>query len=150
LVAVFLVLSGLLLAVSLTTWYSRAQINERLAVPLAGLGLLWTGAAVVALVEVLAAYHYGVLHHDCPWCLLLPEHRGVGFVCYTALLVVFVESACIPVLSGIRRQERSLSHAVTERIRSAAGRVVLACVLFEVLSLAPPLIWRLRFGVWMG
>jgi hypothetical protein len=147
---VFFIFSGLLPALFLMTRFARERFAERLAVFLAGAGLLWTGAAAAALLEVFAAYHYGVLHHDCAWCLLLPEHRGVGFPIYAALLVVFAESTCIPVLSGIRRREPSLVDAVGARMRSASIRIMTAFGLFQVLVLVPPVVWRIRFGVWMG
>jgi hypothetical protein len=36
-----------------------------------------------------------------------------------------------------------------ERGRIAAGRVLLALLVFLILTALPPLFWRLRFSVWI-
>lgn len=149
-VAAFLGASVPLAVLSLIVRFGRASAGGRMARPLSLLGLVWAAFAAAALVKAFAAYHYGVLHHDCPWCLLLPEHRAVGVALYPALAVVGVESACLPLFAAIRRREKTLRNAALARIRKAAGRILAASLVFHALALAPAVLWRLRFGVWIG
>jgi hypothetical protein len=96
--------------------------------------ILWVPVAGIALVRVLAAYHYGVLHHHCPWCLFLPDHYGVGYPLFGALAVAVLEGPAAWVAAG----------------RRAGRRIIAAVILFFLLSAGPAILWRLRFGVWMG
>ncbi len=117
---------------------------------LAGAGLLWAGSAAVALVRVLAAYTYEVLHHHCPWCLFLPEHRLVGFPLFGLLMLAALEGGGVWVLAlAVRRCGLPLP-AAAPRLRAGGRRILWAAVLFSLLAAAPALWWRWRFGVWIG
>ncbi len=85
------------LAVSLAR--AADPVRGRWPGALAGASLLWAGAAAMALVRVLAAYTYQVLHHYCPWCLFLPEHRFVGFPLFGALLLAALEGSGVWMLA---------------------------------------------------
>lgn len=117
---------------------------------LAAAAVIWVPLAAAALINILSAYHYGVLQHECPWCLFLPQHGAVGFPLFGALAVVAFEGPSAYLLPVVaRRHERMISDAL-QRSRIAAGRVFLALMTFLLLTGLPPLVWRLRFGVWIG
>lgn len=116
----------------------------------AAVSLLWAGAAAVALVRVLAAYYYQVLHHYCPWCLFLPEHRFMGFPLFGALLLVVLEGPGGWMLAAAARRCRLPAQAAAERLRSAGWRIFWAVLAFSLMAASPALWWRFRFGVWIG
>jgi hypothetical protein len=112
--------------------------------------VLWVPMAVSALVNTLAAYHYGVLQHRCPWCLFLPEHGLVGYPLFVALILVIIESGAALICSIVGRRFPALASETHRRSRRAGLRITLSTGLFLALSGLPPVLWRLRFGVWMG
>jgi hypothetical protein len=116
----------------------------------AALAVLWSPAAVVALVRVLAAYHYEVLQHHCPWCLFLPEHRCVGFLLFGLMAVVLFEGVTSCVAAGIAGRFPCTVRAAQKRARSACRRLIFSLAAFTAAAGLPALVWRLRFGVWMG
>jgi hypothetical protein len=123
--------------------------------PRAGFGLvlttlMWLALAAVSLVNILSAYHYGVLQHHCPWCLFLPEHRLVGYPLYATLAVVLFETATAYLLPKASKNHPALDPAVCRRSRKAGTRIFLAGIIFLTLTLLPPIVWHLRFGTWMG
>jgi hypothetical protein len=107
-------------------------------------------AAAVALVRVLSAYHYGVLHHHCPWCLFLPDHRLVGYPLFGALALVAAEGIAAVVAARVGRRVPGLAPAATARLRRAGWRILTGLAVFALLALIPPAVWRIRYGVWMG
>jgi len=113
------------------------------------LALVWTPLAATALVRVLAAYHYGVLHHHCPWCLLLARHRLVGYPLFGSLLVVLLEAVAAALVLHWGRREGVPSGAAAALARAGAGRLLLALLVFALLCAAPPLWWRWTHGVWL-
>jgi hypothetical protein len=143
-------LSGLLLLIA-AGW---ATLNRRptgaAARLLAMTALLWVPLAAVALVRVLAAYHYGVLHHHCPWCLFLPEHHGVGYPLFGSLAVAALEGPAAWAAAAISARFPSVAGAGAARVQQSGRWMVVAVFLFFLLSVGPALLWRLRFGVWMG
>lgn len=133
-----------------------AVLVERQKTPAAGaaagllmLALAWMPASAIALVTVLSAYIYGVLHHHCPWCLFLPEHGMAGFVLFGVWMMIGLEAATAWLATSLCRKEFGLEQTACRRCRSAAQRTALGVVLFAMLSGAPALIWRIRFGVWL-
>ena len=70
---------------------------------------------------------------------LLASLALVGFKAVQALAVAMVGVR----VTGLRDDARI-------RSRHAARAVLLALVAFLLLSLGPALIWRVRFGVWIG
>ncbi len=136
------------LAVSLVR--ASDPVRGRWPGALAAASLLWAGAAAVALVRVLAAYTYQVLHHYCPWCLFLPEHRFVGFPLFGALLLASLEGSGVWMLALAARRCGLPLPGAAFRVRAGARRVAWAVAVFSLLAVAPALWWRWRFGVWIG
>jgi hypothetical protein len=112
--------------------------------------LAWLPVAAVTLVRILSAYHYGVLHHHCPWCLFLPEHNLVGYPLLAAVAVITVEGLLVFLLPLILKGEKGLLPVALQRSRSACNHMLAALSVFMVLACLPPVIWRIRYGVWMG
>jgi len=138
---------GLLIA-AIMTWKTCAHRNR--AVLLAVLAMVWLPLSAIALVRVLAAYHYGVLHHHCPWCLFLPEHRLLGFPIWSAWMLVALEAAAALALSLFAGDPLSpLDRMAGRQAAGAARNTVLAALLFILMTVGPALWWRLQFGVWM-
>ena len=106
--------------------------------------------AAVGLVRVFSAYHYGVLHHHCPWCLFLAEHWLVGYPLFGALLVVLFDGVGVFLAARVAVREPILHAAGLARVRQGALRLLLAVLVFAVLAGGPALVWRLRYGVWMS
>ena len=142
---------GTLLA-ALAVWIVATPGRSlRLATAILGLtALVGVPVAAVALVRVFSAYHYGVLHHHCPWCLLLPEHRLVGFPLFGALLIVLLDGVGAHLAARIAGTEPTLADAGPRRARTAARRVLLAVLVFSALTGGPALLWHLRYGVGIG
>ncbi len=143
-------LSGLLLPIS-AGWAALNRRPTGAAVRLLAISaLLWAPLGAVALVRSLAAYHYGVLHHHCPWCLFLPDHYGVGYPLFGALAVAALEGPAAWAAAAIAGRYPSVSDAGAVRVQQSGRRMVVAVLLFFLLSAGPAILWRLRFGVWMG
>ena len=123
-----------------TAWYRAA---------LAITTFLWVPVASVTLVHILSAYHYGVLHHHCPWCLFLPEHRLVGYPLLGALFVILLEGTLPFLLPVCVKKDTHLLNAAVQRSRRACTHLLWALFVFMLLSCLPPLVWRIRYGVWM-
>jgi hypothetical protein len=112
--------------------------------------MLWLPVAALTLVNNLSAYHYEVLHHHCPWCLFLPEHRLVGYPLYGAMGLIGMEGLTIIILPQmVRENPQAFGHALDRCLR-AAKRLTIAGAFFLIVALAPAIAWRLRFGVWMS
>ena len=89
-------------------------------------------------------------HHHCPWCLFLPDYHFVGYPLFGALAVIAVEGVLVFFLPlSVKGQKRLLSPAL-QRSRRACTRMLAAFSIFMLLAGLPPLIWRFRYGVWMG
>jgi hypothetical protein len=141
--SILLLILGLL--VYRTTTVTTLKWNRLLAATAA----VWVPVATITLTDILAAYHYGVLQHRCPWCLFLPQHRAVGFPLFGALAVIGFESLTAFLLPAAMRTNPQMLPAAFERGRVAAGRVILALFVFLILTALPPLFWQLRFSVWI-
>jgi hypothetical protein len=116
---------------------------------LAATAAVWIPVAAITLTDILSAYHYGVLQHRCPWCLFLPQHRAVGFPLFGALAIIGFESLTAFLLPVVVKTDPQMLPAALERSRTAVGRVLLALFVFLILTVLPPLFWRLRFSVWI-
>ena len=147
LVAGFAVTSLVLVVASLVSWRSRGDPG---AIALGPIVAVWTPIAFLSLVRVFGSYHYGVLHHHCPWCLFLPEHRMVGYPILGAALVVVLEAVAGLGAAVVGRRFPVLSGPARARRQRAGLRVAVAAALFGVVVAGPAVVWRLRFGVWMG
>jgi len=147
----FWILTGLLAAAALWVRYPPGgRAMSKSPSWLAALSVLWIPVAAVTLVNILAAYHYEVLQHHCPWCLFLAEHGMVGYPLYGCLAVIAYEASLIWVLPKIACRFPVFDRHARQRQKSAAGRLLLALTVFLVLSGLPPVLWRLRYGVWIG
>jgi hypothetical protein len=145
----FAVGGAALLLLGIRMWRASMHAGTGIAVMAGFTALLWTPAAASALVRTLAAYHYGVLQHRCPWCLFLPDHGRVGYPLFGALIVVALEAGAALVCSLVASRVPTLADKARARTRAAGFRIALATALFLALSGLPPILWRLRFGVWM-
>jgi hypothetical protein len=146
----FLVGAGALLLTALLNFRAAAPLNGPKHIWLVVIGAFWIPVAAVTLVQHLAAYHYGVLQHHCPWCLFLLEYRMVGYPLFGALTVMAFETLVVlwlPQLSGPAAELRAIAE---QRIRKASLRIFGSTVVFLLLSALPPLYWRLRYGVWLN
>lgn len=117
---------------------------------LAALALAWVPAAAMALVRELAAYHYGVLAHDCPFCLFAARHYLVGYPLFGALVVVALEGPAVWLARAVGDRAPELREAAAARSRRAALTAAGAAALFLALAWLPALVWRFRHGVWIG
>lgn len=146
--AVFIFLSILLLGLSV--FMNPATVkNPRLRFALGFICLLWLPVAALTLVNILSAYHYEVLHHHCPWCLFLPEHRLVGYPLYGALGLIGMEGLTILILPQMVSENPAAYGHALDRCLQAGRRLTMAGAFFMIFALAPAIAWRLSFGVWL-
>ena len=128
----------------------RAPTRRRAHLLLAALTIVWLPIAAITLVRVLAAYHYGVLHHHCPWCLFLPEHRLIGFPIWTSWMLMAMEAMTALVLSALSaRQPPPVWRNASNQAATSARNTLLATLLFVFLAAGPAVWWRLHFGMWL-
>jgi hypothetical protein len=127
----------------------RRRPGATAAYSLSATALAFVPTAALALVRVLAAYHYQVLSHRCPWCLFLPEHGFAGYPLFGALALVAFEATAMATAQGVAQSLPALEGAARHRVRLAALRITLATTAFVLIATWPALTWRLRFGLWM-
>jgi hypothetical protein len=111
---------------------------------------IWLATGGTTLVRHLAPYHYEVLHHYCPWCLFLPEHRGIGFLLLLCWGLAALEVAALWALIRARHGTAAGLPFVDPMVRRARCRLVAAVAGFTALAVAPALWWRWQFGLWIG
>lgn len=137
-----------MLAAAWAAW--QAACHRWVHLILGAFAMVWLPIAAVSMVRFLAAYHYGVLHHHCPWCLFLPEYYLMGFPIWVCWLLVAMEALLVLVLSTlIRRQPRPAYHHARESAALAARNTLLAVLFFILLTVTPAMWWRLNYGVWL-
>jgi hypothetical protein len=137
-----------MLAAAWVAW--RAPTRRGVHLLLAALAIVWLPIAAIALVRVLAAYHYGVLHHHCPWCLFLPEHHLIGFPLWASWLLVALETMSALVLSALSaRQPPPVRRNASIQAATSARNTLIAMLLFVCLGAGPAVWWRLHFGMWL-
>lgn len=142
--------AGGALVIALGSWLGlRPRARGPAAYAFAALGLTWTPLAGWVLVTRLAAYHYEVLAHHCPWCLFLPEHGAVGYVLFGALGLLALESAAAAAARFAARAAPELERVAAARIQRAGRRSAVAVAIFLAVAVGPALSWYWRFGVWM-
>lgn len=103
----------------------------------------------LGLTRQLAAYHYGVLAHDCPFCLFAPRHRLVGYPLFGGLLLVLLEALAAAVARGAAAREPLVEEGARARVRAAGLRVAVAAALFTLLATGPAFAYRVAHGVWI-
>lgn len=111
--------------------------------------LLWVPTAALVLVNVFSAYYYQVLHHHCPWCLFLPDHKFVGVPLFAALAVVLLEGPAGYITARLAVQYPQFKKTAARRARIAVWRLLLAAAAFISMVGLPAILWRLQFGVWI-
>jgi hypothetical protein len=146
----FWILTVLMLLCSYWSLKIKRPNRERATGALAALTVIWIPVAWITLVRVYAAYFYQVLHHHCPWCLFLPEHKFVGIPLFGALLIIILEGpiSYLAVKTGAKYPE-VLSEA---KCRSRIGglRILVAVAAYAGMVGLPAIYWRLHYGVWIG
>lgn len=148
-IGAFIVLSMLLVGLSAAMYFSAAD-RKKVRVTLATISLLWLPVATLTLVNVLAIYHYEAFHHHCPWCLFLPENDLVGYPLYGSMLVIGIESITIFTLPWMVKKKSYLYRLALDRCRRAGRRITIAAMIFLMFAAIPPIVWRLRYGVWLA
>jgi len=147
-IGAFAVLSLLLLCLGTAIYFSDAtHPKKRLA--LAIVGCLWMPVAVLTLVNILSAYHYEVLHHHCPWCLLLPEHSLAGYPLYGAMGIVGMETLILLILPWMAKKNPHALGLALDRCFRGARRMIIAEIIFLIFAAGPAIVWWLRFGNWL-
>jgi hypothetical protein len=142
--------SVLLLASAARGSFTGSGFSRRDAAITAISSMVWVPVAAVSLVRVFSAYYYQVLHHPCPWCLFLPEHHFAGFALFGLLAFVALEGPCGYLLLSMTKAVPDLHAPAFRRARKSGLRIVVSTTIFLLLIGLPPILWRLRFGVWMG
>jgi len=148
--ALWLAASLVTAGAALTLQNAPAERPRLTATGLMAVGaLLWLPGSAYSLVETLAAYHYQVLHHHCPWCLFLPRQYGVGFLLLAAWLVVALEGPAAWALAASGRHWTGAAPEAARQTRRSALRLAAATGLFALVAAGPAILWRLRHGVWL-
>lgn len=112
--------------------------------------VLWLPLAFGVLLTRFAPYHFEVLAHYCPWCLFLPEHGLVGYPLLGAFLVMAMEAPVPWLARRLARRYPDCAAAARQRMAKVRWRIGLTMTVFWLVGGLPALIWRLRYGVWMG
>jgi hypothetical protein len=149
-ISTFWILTGLLLLCSVWSLKIKRSKRERATGALAVLAVIWIPVACITLVRVYAAYFYQVLHHHCPWCLFLPEHKFVGIPLLAALMVVILEGpiSYLTVRAGAKYPE--VLSGARRRSRLSGLRILVAVAAYSGMVGLPAIYWRLHYGVWIG
>jgi hypothetical protein len=114
------------------------------------ISLAWAPIAGTTLVRVFAVYYYEVLHHYCPWCLFLPEHKFAGFPLFLLLGAAFIQPVVAYALHRASGRSFGMEEPSTRKAKRALVWMIVFTALFTLLAVWPALSWRFRFGVWMG
>lgn len=149
-IAAFITGTGLMLASAFRMTLGAGFQNGRKSMIVMVLCFLWATVAAITLVRVLSAYHYQVLHHHCGWCLFLDEHRLVGYPLFGALAAAVFESTMAFASARIGYKYPRLKLKASERIRKAGIRLMIAISTFLTISAVPAVLWRIKYGVWIG
>ena len=146
----FCMLTALMLSCAVWSLTTKRANGERATGSLAVITVIWVPIAAITLVRVYAAYFYQVLHHHCPWCLFLPEHKFVGVVLFGALIFITIEGPISYLAAKTAVNFPKLLPGAIRRSRLAGLRLLLATVFYTGMVALPPLYWRLQYGVWLG
>jgi hypothetical protein len=146
-----LILGGIgIILLGVNLWRASRPMGARATGLLSLFAILWVPVAATGLVRSLAAYLHGVPQHRCPWCLFLPQHNLVGYLLFGCLILVAAEAGTAFVSSIVAAKFPALRTDAGKRSRAAGWRLAAAAALFLSASGLPPLLYRLRFGAWMG
>jgi hypothetical protein len=148
--ALLLAASAGVLALAARIRWGRPPQRSVMAGGLALLAGFWCVLAATCLKKVFAGYIYQVPSHECLYCLFLLQHGAVGFPIFGALAMVLAEGLACWTAALIGERRRPLADAARQRASSAALRIMAASVAFLIMAGMPALLWRWRFGVWIG
>jgi hypothetical protein len=146
----FWMLTALMLSCAVWALTTKRTNGERATGSLAVITVIWVPIAAITLVRVYAAYFYQVLHHHCPWCLFLPEHKFVGVVLFGALIIITLEGPISYLVAKTAVNFPNLLPGAIRRSRLAGLRLLLAAVAYTGMVALPAIYWRLLYGVWLG
>lgn len=147
---IFWALTVLVVVSAWQTWRAEPSGRVKTAGWMALLALLWAPSAAVVLIRVFAAYYYQVLHHHCPWCLFLAEHKFAGIPLFFSLAVVVLEGPAALITAYIATKDPQLLQAATRRFKAAGLRILLSASAFIAMVSLPAILWRLQYGVWLN
>jgi hypothetical protein len=146
----FWMLTALMLLCAVWSLRTKRTNGEKATGSLAIITIIWVPIAAITLVRVYAAYFYQVLHHHCPWCLFLPEHKFVGVPLFGALIIITLEGPISYLAARTAVNYPDLLPRARSRSRLAGLRLLLAAVAYTAMVALPAIYWRLRYGVWLG
>lgn len=146
----FWMLTALMLLCAVWSLRTKRTNGEKATGSLAVITVIWVPIAAITLVRVYAAYFYQVLHHHCPWCLFLPEHKFVGVPLFGALIIISLEGPISYLAAKTAANFPDLLPRARRRSRLAGLRLLLAAVAFTGMIALPAVYWRLLYGVWLG
>ncbi len=146
----FWMLTALMLSCAIWSLRTKRTNGEKATGSLAVITVIWVPIAVITLVRVYAAYFYQVLHHHCPWCLFLPEHKFVGVPLFGALIIITLEGPISYLAAKTAANFPDLLPRARRRSRLAVLRLLSAAVAYTGMIVLPAIYWRLLYGVWLG
>ncbi|UCF93278.1 MAG: hypothetical protein JSW39_03710 [Desulfobacterales bacterium] len=142
--------SVMLLGCGIWSWKSRSCAWTRIGGGLSLVAWSWVAVAALTLAKVFSAHYYQVLHPRCLWCLFLPRCQFIGFVLCGLLVMVAWEGAAAGIAAMVAKHLPDLQQRAEERGRMAGLRLSLAAAAFLCLTGVPPIVWGVRYGVWIG
>jgi len=145
----FWTLTAVMLLLAVWSLRTKRTNGKKATGSLAVISVIWVPIAAITLVRVYAAYFYQVLHHHCPWCLFLPEHKFVGVPLFGALIIITLEGPISYLAAKIAANYPDLLTGARIRSRLAALRLLLAAVAYTGMVGLPAIYWRLLYGVWL-
>lgn len=146
----FWMLTALMLLCAVWSLRTKRTNGEKATGSLAVITVIWVPIAAITLVRVYAAYFYQVLHHHCPWCLFLPEHKFVGVPLFGALIIISLEGPISYLAAKTAANFPDLLPRARRRSRLAVLRLLLAAIAYTGMIALPAVYWRLLYGVWLG
>jgi hypothetical protein len=146
----FWTLTAVMLLCAVWSLRTKRANGEKATGSLAVITVIWVPIAAITLVRMYAAYFYQVLHHHCPWCLFLPEHKFVGVPLFGALIIITLEGPISYLTAKIAANYPDLLPRARSRSRLAGLRLLLAAVAYTAMVALPAIYWRLLYGVWLG
>ena len=146
----FWMLTSLMLLCAVWSLKRKQTKGETAVGFLAVISIVWVLIATITLVRVHAAYFYQVLHHHCPWCLFLPEHKFVGIPLFGLLIIITMEGPLSYLVARTAANFPDLSPKARSRSKLASLRLILATVTYAGMVAFPAIYWKLLYGVWLG
>lgn len=146
----FWILTALMILCAVWSLKAKRPNGETAIGSLAVIAVIWVPIAAITLVQVYTAYFYQILHHYCPWCLFLPEHKFVGIPLFGALVIITLEGPISYLAVKTAADYPDLLPRAKIRSRLAALRLLLAAVAYIGMVALPALYSRLQYGVWLG